>query len=438
MITIFEKDWSQLDRQQKQVILSRPKFAKQKATEVVTEILSQVKQNGDLALQEFTSRYDQVEVSQLAVSKNEIQRAYDSLSSKDLESIDLAIQGVESFHRKQVQADIRVKTHYGIECQMRYSPIQKVGLYVPGGSAPLLSSVIMQAIPAAIAGCETRIMCTPPNQQGQINRYILATAKLCGIKSIYKVGGAQAIAAMAFGTETIPKVDKIFGPGNIWVNTAKQIATSIAGGPSIDLPAGPSEVMVVVDEATPTAIAASDVLAQAEHDQNAQCIVVANSYQKAQLIKEQISIQLEVLPRREIAKVALNNSKMIIASKTQDQIDIINAYAPEHLILLNEENETMALKVLNAGSIFMGIYTPETLGDYISGTNHVLPTGGSSRSYSGLSLSSFLRTTTIQKSTLKGLEQIADATIHLATIEGLAGHSRAIQTRLRNSTEVTS
>ncbi len=396
----------------------------------VDKVLEDIKLHGDDKLKYYSKLFDNYEGENIEVSDSEIEESEFQIADDLKKAIRTAHDNISKFHEMQIIPDKTIETMPGVICTLKNIPVQKVGLYVPGGTAPLLSTVLMLAIPAKIAGCEEIVMCTPPNKEGKIHPAILFSAKISGIAKIYKVGGSQAIAAMAYGTETIPKVYKIFGPGNKYVTTAKMIVST--QNIAIDMPAGPSEVLVVADDTANTEFVAADLLSQAEHDTDSQVILICNSEKLVDEILKKTDAQLEKLPRKEIAKTALSNSKAIIFDNPKDSYNFVNEYAPEHLIISVENPEKYSEKIKNTGSIFLGNYTPESAGDYASGTNHTLPTGAYAKSYSGVSLSSFIKTVTLQKITKKGLQEIGKTIELMAEAEFLQGHKNAVSVRLKD------
>jgi histidinol dehydrogenase len=364
------------------------------------------------------------------VTKNEFEEALTETSQKVLEAFERVKSQLSAFHQNQSLVNEVVETSPGILCERLFIPIQRVGLYVPAGSAPLVSTVFMLALPAQLAGCPLRLMCVPPNQAGKIDPNILAAARLCGIEQVFKVGGAQAIAALAYGTQSVPKVDKIFGPGNRWVTMAKMLVSLDPKGAQLDLPAGPSEVMVLADEKANPVFVAADLLSQAEHGEDSQVFLVCFSETFALAVNCALEIQLKSLSRAKIARQVLRQSVCLVVEKVEEAIDIANDYAPEHLILQMTNPRLYLPAIFTAGSIFLGSWSPESVGDYASGTNHVLPTAGFARSCSGLSLSDFMRSMTVQELTKEGLASIAETVRVLTDIEGLDGHQRAIDLRL--------
>ncbi|MDX1472248.1 MAG: histidinol dehydrogenase [Flavobacteriaceae bacterium] len=411
-------------------ILSRPTPSFQDIESTVTEMFLDIKRMGDTAINKYTSMFDGVELQQIKVSEAEITEASKSISPKLKTAIQQAKSNVEKFHRSQRMRSEKVAISEGVSCWQESRPIERVGLYIPGGTAPLFSSVIMLAVPAVLAGCEEIILCSPPSKSrnNTIAAEILYTAQLCGVKNIYKIGGIQAIAAMTFGTETIPSVYKIFGPGNQYVTVAKQMAMNY--GVSIDMPAGPSELMVFSDDTGNPSYIAADLLSQAEHGTDSQVILVTTSDKLVEEVRNEINIQIDELPRKEIARKALENSKIIFVPGEKQALDIVNEYAPEHLIICSKNEDFFIKGLKNAGSVFLGNYTPESAGDYASGTNHTLPTNGFSRAYSGVNLDSFIKKITFQKLTREGLESIGDTIEIMAAAEGLDAHKNAVSIRL--------
>ncbi len=410
--------------------LARPTFKTKQINKIVKPILRKVKRNRDKALFKFAAEYDHVELESLYPSEIETQAASAALSPALKEAIQVAKANIERFHMAQATPELVDEVMPGVVCRRKSVPIQKVGLYIPGGTAPLFSTVLMLGIPAVLAGCKEIVLCTPPNKEGKIHPAILYTADLVGITKIVKVGGAQAIAAMTFGTESVPQVDKIFGPGNQFVTAAKQIATKY--GVAIDMPAGPSEVLVYADISANPAFVAADLLSQAEHGVDSQVILVTDSEQFAKLVIKEMDTQLEDLPRKDIAKKALANSRAVIIDKTEDAIELINFYAPEHLIISVVEEDEAVNAIYNAGSVFIGNYTPESAGDYASGTNHTLPTYGYARNYSGVSLDSFVKKITYQKISPEGLKNIGPTIEIMAENELLEAHKNAVSIRLKH------
>ncbi len=424
-------NWKALTKDEQQDILARPNAIS--STDIhngVQAIMSAVRDKGDAAVKSYTLKYDGADLNSLKVPFEALQAAWDSLDEADKAAIEIARSNIKKFHQAQMPKNISVETMKGVTCSREARPIKTAGLYVPGGTAPLVSTLLMLAVPARVAGVPNRIIVTPPDKTGQINKAILAAAYRCKVTAVYACGGAQAIAALTYGTETIPKCDKIFGPGNAWVATAKSIAAQSPGGPAIDLPAGPSEAMVLADDASNPDFVASDLLSQAEHDTLAQVICIATSETTADQIEVALKKQVMTLPRRNIAEKSLGLARMIIATDRKDIIDIVNEYAPEHLIIQMKKAETLVSSIQNAGSIFLGQWTPESVGDYASGTNHTLPTYGAARAYSGVTLESFIKYISVQKLTKKGLKNLGPTVERLATLEELEAHKRAVSLRL--------
>lgn len=414
-------------------ILRRPEIQSENLFGIVQQILDKVRTDKDKALFEFNEKFDGIRLDSLLVSDEEINEATSKVSADLRQAIQVAYQNIYKFHSAQKTEEPKIETMPGVYCWRKSIPIEKVGLYIPGGTAPLFSTVLMLAIPAQIAGCKEIILCTPPNKQGEIAPAILYAAQMAGIKRIYKTGGAQAIAAMAYGTESIPKVYKIFGPGNQYVTAAKQLVS--LKEVAIDMPAGPSEVAVLADESANPAFVAADLLSQAEHGIDSQVILVTTDEELISKVEEEIEKQLLALPRKEMTKKTLINSKIILANSIDEGMQIINAYAPEHLILEVKDYHQVANQVINSGSVFLGSYTPESAGDYASGTNHTLPTNGHARAYSGVSLDSFVRKTTFQEITPSGLTLLGPVVEILAQNEILDAHKNAVSIRLKTIQE---
>jgi len=416
-----QKTWSKL--------LKRPSFQIEEVEETVNAIFSDVKLNGDKAISKYTNIFDGASLADFKVTPDEIDDAVKKISTDLKEAIQLAKANIEKFHAAQKGDKIEIETTKGVRCWQEKRAIEKVGLYIPGGTAPLFSTILMLAVPAQIAGCKTSVLCTPPDSDGKINPAILYTAKLCGITEIYKVGGIQAIAGMTFGTETIPQVYKLFGPGNQFVTVAKQVATKY--GVAIDMPAGPSELLIVADDSANACFVASDLLSQAEHGVDSQVILVSTSKQLLDNVSEELSKQLELLPRKAIAKKAIDNSKLILVKSDAVALQLINEYGPEHFIICVKNEDFFVTNIQNAGSVFIGNYTPESAGDYASGTNHTLPTNGFSKSYSGVSLDSFMKTVSFQKISKEGIKNIGKSIELMAEAEGLEAHKNAVSLRLK-------
>ncbi|WP_373520660.1 histidinol dehydrogenase [Aquiflexum sp.] len=409
--------------------LKRPVQKSKEIEKIVKPIMQKVKRLGDKALKKFALEYDHVQIKTLLVSMEEIFQARETVDSKLKEAIQVAKQNIEKFHEAQATPDLEMEVMEGVTCMRRSVPIQRVGLYIPGGTAPLFSTVLMLGIPANLAGCEEIVLCTPPDKEGNIHPAILYTADLIGIDKIVKAGGAQAIAAMTYGTESVPKVDKIFGPGNQYVTAAKQLA--VKKGVSIDMPAGPSEVLVYADHTAIPAFVAADLLSQAEHGVDSQVILVASSEKIANKVLDEIEAQLPKLPRKDMAKKVLENSVAVIIAKQDKAIELINDYAPEHLIICVENEDEVIRQIKNAGSVFIGNFTPESAGDYASGTNHTLPTFGYAKNYSGVSLDSFVKKITYQKITEKGIKNLGPTVETMAANEMLEAHKNAVSIRLK-------
>lgn len=396
--------------------------------ETVKAIFKEIQTKGDNAVAKYTSLFDGIKLDTFLVAENEIKEAEKQISEDLKQAIALAKSNIYKFHSAQKTNKIEVETTAGVMCWQEKRPIQKVGLYIPGGTAPLFSTVLMLAIPAKIAGCEEIILCSPPDKNGKINPAILYAANLCGVTNIIKVGGIQAIAALTFGTASIPKVYKIFGPGNQYVTVAKQVATQF--DTAIDMPAGPSELLVYADDSSIPAFVASDLLSQAEHGTDSQVILVSNSQKIIDEVEKEIESQIQVLPRKEIAKKAIENSKLILIKEENDALAFINEYAPEHLIICSKNEAYFVDGIQNAGSVFIGNFTPESAGDYASGTNHTLPTNGFAKNYSGVNLDSFSKAMTFQKVSEVGMKNIGNAIEIMAEAEGLQAHKNAITLRL--------
>lgn len=411
-------------------ILQRPTKTIDDIENTVTQIFDDVKRNGDKAVSKYTSLFDGVDLKNSLVASSEIQKAVESVPSELKQAIQLAKANIETFHAAQKTQNVDVETTRGVRCWQEKRAIQKIGLYIPGGTAPLFSTVLMLAVPAKIAGCTEIILCSPPNKNGQIANEILYAAQLCGVSKIYKVGGIQAIASLTFGTETIPQVYKIFGPGNQFVTVAKQLATKY--GVAIDMPAGPSELLVFADDSANAAFVASDLLSQAEHGTDSQVILVTTSKAMASQVEDEVKKQLEVLPRKSVAEQSISNSKIVYLNSNTEALELINEYAPEHFIVCAKDEAFFIDGIINAGSVFIGNYTPESAGDYASGTNHTLPTNGFSKSYSGVNLDSFTKSITFQKISEEGIKNIGQSIELMAEAEGLQAHKNAVTIRLKD------
>jgi histidinol dehydrogenase len=424
-------DWASLDEARRDAALERPvERAAADLRERVAHIVSDVRDRGDAALVEFTERLDGVRLASFAVTAGEFDAAEYALTSEQLEALRRAIDNVTRFHEQQVLTAFRVETVPGVVCERVIVPLGAVGLYVPAGTAPLPSTAIMLAVPARLAGCPVRLLCTPPRRDGTADPAVLVAARLCGIERVFKLGGAQAVAAMAYGTASVPKVDKIFGPGNAWVTAAKQLVAADARGAALDLPAGPSEVLVIADDSARAEFVAADLLAQAEHSADAQVVLVTVSTELAEAVKAEVERQLSALPRRDIAARSIAESRVIVVPDLETALDVSNRYAPEHLILQVETPRRWLARVRNAGSVFLGAWTPETMGDYCSGTNHVLPTYGHARAYSGLGVPDFVKRITVQEVTPAGLADLGRTARTLARLESLDAHANAVTVRL--------
>lgn len=411
-------------------LLKRPAIESRIIQEKVLSIIKAVKTNGDKALFEFSQKFDGVKLNQLSVLDAEFDGINNRINEKLKTAIDVARKNIETFHNAQQDDSPKIEILEGITCWRKSVPIERVGLYIPGGTSPLFSTLLMLGIPANIAGCKEVVICTPPQNDGTIADSILYVAKLLGFKKVFKVGGAQAIAAMALGTETIPKVNKIFGPGNQWVTAAKEIANSY--GVAIDMPAGPSEVLVIADDSANPTFVAADLLSQAEHGVDSQVVLLSTSETLLNSVLSEINKYKKLLSRKDIIEKSLENSALILAKDLDEAIAISNNYAPEHLILSVKEAENIVDKIINAGSVFLGNYSPESAGDYASGTNHTLPTNGFASVYSGVSLDSFMKKITFQKLTKSGLRKIAPAIETMAETEGLEAHKLAVTVRSEN------
>ena len=416
------------DKSQWQEILKRPVMNTENLFDTVRSVIDRVKEEGDRAVLDYEEKFDKVVLASLAVSEEEQQEA-ENLVSEDLKAaIRLAKQNIETFHAAQRFEGKKVQTQPGVTCWQKAVAIEKVGLYIPGGTAPLFSTVLMLAVPARIAGCKEIVLCTPPGRDGKVHPAVLFAAKVAGVNRIFKAGGIQAIAAMAYGTESVPKVYKIFGPGNQYVTAAKQLVS--LRDVAIDMPAGPSEVEVLADETANPIFVAADLLSQAEHGVDSQAILITTSVELQQAVKVEVERQLALLPRKEIAEKSLANSKLIVVDSMTEAIELTNAYAPEHLIIETEDYLSVAERIVNTGSVFLGSLTPESAGDYASGTNHTLPTNGYAKAYSGVSLDSFIRKITFQEIKPEGLNIIGPAIELMAANEQLDAHKNAVSVRL--------
>ncbi len=409
-------------------ILKRPTQTVADIEGTVAEVFEAIQKKGDIAIDEYTQRFDKVSLDTILVSDAELTEANTLVSSELKAAIQLAKGNIERFHEAQKTNKVELETSLGVLCWQEKRPIQKVGLYIPGGTAPLFSTILMLVIPAKIAGCKEIVLCSPPNSEGKIHPAILYTAQLCGVTKICKVGGIQAIAGLTFGTPSIPQVYKIFGPGNQFVTVAKQLATKY--GVAIDMPAGPSELLIVADAAANPAFVASDLLSQAEHGKDSQVILVSTSKKLIEATEIELEKQLAQLPRVEIATIAIANSKLIYVENHTIALEMINEYGPEHFIVCTEDDDFYVANIANAGSVFIGNYTPESAGDYASGTNHTLPTNGYAKNYSGVNLDTFMKNMTFQKISKKGIQTIGNAIELMAEAEGLQAHKNAVTLRL--------
>ncbi|WP_417558299.1 histidinol dehydrogenase [Mesoflavibacter zeaxanthinifaciens] len=411
-------------------LLKRPTQTVNDIESTVNQIFEDVQRNGDIAIKKYTSLFDGADLHSNLVTTQEIAEASSKLSSELKAAINQSKSNIELFHKAQQTEKVSVETSVGITCWQEKRAIQKVGIYIPAGTAPLFSTVLMLAIPANIAGCKEVVLCSPPNKDGKIANEILYAAQLCGVTKIIKVGGIQAIAGLTFGTETIPQVYKIFGPGNQFVTVAKQLATKY--GVAIDMPAGPSELLVMADNSANASYVASDLLSQAEHGTDSQVILVSTSENLINEVETEINTQIKALPRQDIAQQAINNSKSILVNSDEEALELINEYGPEHFIVATKNNDFYVDGIQNAGSVFIGNYTPESAGDYASGTNHTLPTNGFSKAYSGVNLDSFTKSITFQNITKEGLKNIGNTIELMAEAEGLQAHKNAVSIRLKD------
>ncbi len=424
-------DWQQLDDAARRAALARPAAAL--GAEVIEQaraIIATVRRDGDAALRRYTAEFDGATPAALRVSAAEFAAAETQLGAEATAALRVAIDNVSTFHAPQLPGPLALETQPGVRCERLLRPIRAVGLYVPAGSAPLPSTVIMLAVPARLAGCPTRVLCTPPQRDGSASAAVLVAARLCGIDTVFKVGGAQAIAALAYGTASVPKVDKIFGPGNAWVTAAKQLVAADAAGAALDMPAGPSEVLVIADDAARADFVAADLLAQAEHDPSAQALLVTTSARLARDVAAAVQRQQAGLSRREILARSLASIRLIVVPDLDAAVAVSEDYAPEHLIIQTRAPRALLAHIGNAGSVFLGAWSPETIGDYCSGTNHVLPTYGYARAYSGLSVLDFIRRMTVQELDAGGLARLGPVAQTLAGLEGLDAHAAAVGVRL--------
>lgn len=414
-----KSDWQEL--------VKRPVQDTTILSEKIMPIIQDVRKNGDAALKQYSKEFDKVDITDFTVSEAEIYFALNQVSAELFDAIKLAAANITAFHKQQLQPPEVIETMPGVACWRKNVAIEKVGLYIPGGTAPLFSTVLMLGIPAILAGCKEIVICTPPGQDGKIHPAIIVAATYIGIRKIFKVGGVQAIAALTFGTDVIPKVNKLFGPGNQYVTTAKQLVQQY--GIAIDMPAGPSEVAVLADSSANAAFIAADLLSQAEHGADSQVLFVTDHEPLIGAVQEEVEAQLQQLPRKELAEKALQNSKLILVADKEQGMQLLNVYAPEHLIIACSDAEQLSLKVINAGSVFLGHYSPESVGDYASGTNHTLPTNGYAAAYSGVSVDSFVKKITFQQLTREGLNSIGTAVEVMAEAEGLRAHAAAVRIR---------
>ncbi len=411
-------------------IIARPRLDLTKLNETVSQVLTDVRQRGDAAVREYELKFDKAQLTNLAVTEAEMDEAEQLVSQELKEAIALAHQNIHTFHAQQRFEGQKVETQPGVTCWQKSVAIERVGLYIPGGTAPLFSTVLMLATPAKIAGCSEIVLCTPPNSEGKVNPAILVAARIAGVSRIFKAGGVQAIGAMAYGTESVPKVYKIFGPGNQYVMAAKQQVS--LDEVAIDMPAGPSEVCVLADESANAEFVAADLLSQAEHGRDSQVLFITTSEQKLQEVQDEVQHQLALLPRMEMAQAALDNSRYVLVSSTDEMMDLSNAYAPEHLVIQTADYEQLAEKVVNAGSVFLGAYACESAGDYASGTNHTLPTHGYATAYNGVNLDSYCRKITFQHLTEEGIHRIGRAVELMAEAEQLDAHKNAMSVRINS------
>lgn len=425
-------DWASLDDTARRAALARPRQAADgDIATVAQQVIDGVRARGDDAVREYTQRFDGVHLEALAVTPGEFRAARSVITSAQTEALERAINNVRTLHAAQQPRPLSLETEPGVRCEQLLRPLDAVGLYVPAGTAPLPSTVVMLAIPARIAGCPRRVLCTPPQRDGRAHAAVLTAAQLCGIDTVFKVGGVQAVAALAYGTHSIPKVDKIFGPGNVWVTTAKQLVAHDPAGAAFDLPAGPSEVLVIADAQARAEFIAADLLAQAEHDTLAQAILVTDSRELAQRVAAQLALQRAALSRSSILSLSLQACRCILVTDLDTAFEVSNAYAPEHLIVQVHEPRRWLSRVRSAGAVFLGAWSPEPLGDYCSGSNHVLPTSGHARTLSGLAVRDFMKTIAVQELSREGLAALGPTAVTLALLEGLDAHASAVTRRLR-------
>jgi histidinol dehydrogenase len=426
-------NWQILSAQEKLAVLARPQLAtSENQLEEVRQIIASVREKGDRALIDYANFFDKAPINHLKVTASEFESAKKEVASQTLDAIAFAVQQIKAYHLAQMPSKMKVESSEGIICEREMRAIENVGLYIPGGSAPLVSTVLMLAIPAELAGCTNRILVTPPNSEGKINANILVAAMLCNVTAVYKAGGAQAIAALAYGTESISKVDKIFGPGNSWVTRAKRlVAGDINANVSIDMPAGPSEVLVIADDKASPAFVAADLLSQAEHGPDSQVILIAASSHFIEKVWLELKQQMQRAPRKAIIEQSLKHARFILASGIDEAMAISNQYAPEHLILNVDNSKQYKAQIQHAGAVFLGAFTPETMGDYINGSNHVLPTAGYAKSMSGLSVLDFCKFISFQEVSAEALKNSGMYARELAQVEGLFAHDYAIDVRLK-------
>jgi len=411
-------------------LLKRPQTTVDDLEQTVDDVFDQINNRGDQAVKKYTELFDGVTLTDLEVGKKSIEASVDKVSQQLRSAIDVAYENIKAFHAAQKRSPVEIETMPGVKCRMEFRPIQKVGLYIPGGTAPLFSSILMLAIPAKLAGCQEIILCTPPQKDQEVHPAMLYAAKKCGVDKIFTLGGIQAIGAMTFGTETVPKVYKILGPGNRFVTAAKQRATK--HNVSIDMPAGPSELMLAVDDSAHADYVAADALSQAEHGVDSQIVIVSNSNAFLEDVDQAIQQQIKDLPRKDIAEKAIENSAFIVLDDEDEMIAMINQYAPEHLIIATRFNDKLSKAIINAGSVFVGNLAAESIGDYASGTNHTLPTNGFARQYSGVNLSSFQKSVTFQEIDKNGLQNIGRSVEEMAAAEELFAHKNAVRIRLND------
>jgi histidinol dehydrogenase len=424
-------DWKSADAGARRTALSRPATGgREDVFRQASDVIAAVRQEGDAAIRRYTQMFGGPSLDELRASPAEFREARAALGAREIAALERAVANVTRFHEAQLAPPLSVDTMPGVRCERITRPVNRVGLYVPAGSAPLPSTAIMLAVPARIAGCPSRAIASSPNREGKVHAAVLVAAELCGVETVYKMGGAQAIAALAFGTETVTKVDKIFGPGSAWVTAAKQIVAGDPDGAAIDLPAGPSEVLVIADDSANPTFVAADLLAQAEHDSIAQVVLVTTSREFGRAVGEEVAKQLPLLSRVKIVSESMGHCRVILVPDLDTAVAVSNEYAPEHLIIQTREPRSLLRKVESAGSVFVGEWSPESIGDYCSGTNHVLPTFGYARSYSGVSLLEYQKRITVQELSAEGLRGLGPTAITLAGMEGLDAHGNAVQVRL--------